>query len=386
MELRRYLTIMRRGWWLAVPAFLAITAVTLVMVLPQPPTYESTTTSVVRPRSLDSSDSLRAFDTLTRGVQINATYATIARSDLIRDRARARLGPSAPNGGMTVNAEVVTGTNVLSISARGRDADAVRDFAAAIGTEAVAYVDGLRESYRLEPLDPATAARRVGPDKPLIIATGVILGALLGVGLALLREYLRSPAPSGPTAAPADQFSPLRREMRRARRNRETFSFGLGRFGAVDSPTNHNSQDPAAGGLKRAAQALQDSLRNDALLASLSGGTFAVMFPGLTATQAEDRLVQELAIASALDPAAAEATANPRTSIAVCEFRHDRFVGDATAAHIAHLLTRTPRPSSSPQPAPAPDMTTPPTPHQPPPATRTSTGDYQDQEGTRHGG
>jgi uncharacterized protein involved in exopolysaccharide biosynthesis len=53
MEIRRYVVILRRWWWLTLPAFVLTTGFTLFLVLRQPPVYESRATFVVAPRSLD---------------------------------------------------------------------------------------------------------------------------------------------------------------------------------------------------------------------------------------------------------------------------------------------------------------------------------------------
>jgi capsular polysaccharide biosynthesis protein len=175
---------------------LVTVGLTGAMVVPKPDVYKSSASFVVRPHELSGGDEIRAFDTLIRGVSINATYASIARSKLIRDRAKATLGPTFDATGLKISAEVVTGTNILSISVRGGDPQLVRDFAAAVATETVAYVDTVDDAYRLEPLDsPALPKRPLDNRKSLTIALGGVLGLLLGVWLALFVEYLCTPSP-----------------------------------------------------------------------------------------------------------------------------------------------------------------------------------------------
>ncbi|HEV8296155.1 MAG TPA: hypothetical protein VGQ20_02620 [Acidimicrobiales bacterium] len=175
-------------------AFLVTIGSTGAMVVPKPDVYKSSASFVVRPHELSGGDEIRAIDTLIRGVSINATYASIARSKLIRDRAKASLGPAFDATGLKVSAEVVTGTNILSISVRGLDPRRARDFAVAIAAETVAYVDDVVEAYRLEPLDvPAVPKQPIDARKSLTIVIGAVLGIVLGVWLALLVEYIRSP-------------------------------------------------------------------------------------------------------------------------------------------------------------------------------------------------
>jgi capsular polysaccharide biosynthesis protein len=204
VELRRYLEVSRHWWWLVSLALLAAAAVTVASVASQTPTYQSSASFLVRPRSDDASEDARAFDALIRGVTINTTYASIARSQLIRDRAEERMDPEARADEMSVSAKVLTDTNIVSLSVKGPDADHVLALTNAISAEAVEYVNGLSDVYVLQPLDaPTRADDPIATNRTLTISIGVVLGLALGVGLALLVEYLRrGPATPGAGDAP----------------------------------------------------------------------------------------------------------------------------------------------------------------------------------------
>jgi capsular polysaccharide biosynthesis protein len=208
VELRRYLEVSLRWWWVVALAFVATTAVTVASVAAQSATYESSATFVVRPRPVDPSLDARAFDALIRGVTINTTYASVARSQLIRDRAEEQLDPAARRDDMSVSAKVLTDTNIVSLSVEGPDPDNVVDLATAISVETIEYVNGLTDVYVLEPLDePSRPDSPVATNKMLTILVGLVLGVVLGIGMAMLVEYLRK-APAEPAASGASSAAP----------------------------------------------------------------------------------------------------------------------------------------------------------------------------------
>jgi capsular polysaccharide biosynthesis protein len=185
-----------RRWWVVLIAFLITTALTIMWVSPKPSEYKSSGTYVVQPRS-DPNDpnSLRGNEVLGRGTSINATYALIARSDAIQNESEARL-PSIPQDAHPrIEAEAVTGTNAVTISAKARDAKTAHALAVAAGTETIEKIDALQQPFILAPLDPPELpSRPVDSRKPLTIALGALLGLIVGLALAALLDriaYLR---------------------------------------------------------------------------------------------------------------------------------------------------------------------------------------------------
>jgi len=196
VELRRYLQVSRRWWWAVALAFITTAAVTASTVAFQAPTYKSSATFVVRPRPVEASEDARAFEALIRGVTINTTYASIARSELVRDRAERQLEPAAREDDMSVSAKVLTDTNIVSIDVTGPDPEHVLAMANAVSAETVEYVNGLSDVYVLQPLDePTLPESPVATNRMLTISIGILLGLVVGVGLAMLVEYLHA----GPT-------------------------------------------------------------------------------------------------------------------------------------------------------------------------------------------
>jgi uncharacterized protein involved in exopolysaccharide biosynthesis len=195
MDLTYYLRVVGRHWFVAVIGLVITVGLTAVFVQRQPSVYQSTGTMVVRPRPVNTEDGVRAIDTLTRGVEISSTYATIARSDLIRDRAKANIDPELDISGTSISSEVVTSTSILEVSVTGGDPDVVHALAAEVTRQTVAYVGELQEVFELQIIDePQLPDDPIAPNRPLMLATGAVFGIIVGVLFALIAEAVSGPA------------------------------------------------------------------------------------------------------------------------------------------------------------------------------------------------
>lgn len=197
MELKAYLRILLRRWWIVVPAFLITLSATSALTFREPPIYRSSATYVLKLGSgfQDDKGFVSALDILSRRAEIAATYTEVATSRLIKQQAADALGLSmAQRGDYSVSSRAIGGTNVLEISVEGLDPTLARDFTNAIGSQTIAYVGNLYETYELESLDQASLHMApISPNYSLNLALGAILGLVLGGGLAFLAEYLRAP-------------------------------------------------------------------------------------------------------------------------------------------------------------------------------------------------
>lgn len=189
MDLFEYLQVMGRRWLFTAIGFLLTAGLTFIFVDSQPSVYESSGTFVVRPRTTDSADSLKAIDALTRGVEISTTFAHVASSDLVKQRAEERLDEALRQSDLAVSSEVLTSTNVIEVSVRGGDPQAVHALATAIGEETIAYVSELQRVFDLRVLDaPRVPRQPVAPKRGLLLGTGMVLGLGVGMVFALLAE------------------------------------------------------------------------------------------------------------------------------------------------------------------------------------------------------
>ncbi len=297
MELRRYLDAVARNRLVAITTLVVVTAITSVFVIQQPWVYESSGTFVVRPRSQDSAETVRAIDTLIRGVEINSTYATIARSELIKNLAAAQLSEEVSTEGFTVRADVVAGTNVLEITVRGTRPNDVAAYATALGNETVEYIFDLNDAFELRPLDPPTVPRRpVGPNKPLTIALGVFLGTGLGIALSVFADYFDRFRRSGKTVRRLNIIDPAtgaynvayfmkRFDQEESRARNSLRSFTVGTLKVSSSLRPDATID--SGALTDVVESGMSLLRAEDILSHVGDGTFAVLLPDLDIATAE---------------------------------------------------------------------------------------------------
>ncbi len=284
MEIRRYLKILRDHWILVAVCFSLTLGLTIAFVAQQPWVYQSGGTLIVRPRASTADEIVQAFNTLNRGVEINSTYAAIARSDLVRDRAAEQVGQS--KGGIRVNSDVVTGTNMIRISVESTDPDKSFAFAQAIGAETVAYVDALHDAYELQPLDPPQAPNSPsGPNKPLTIVIGAVFGFLLGWVLAFLVDYFSRAAGRKTSFEILDPVSGMfnadyfqlrmREEIARLDGAPSTFSVGILKLEDLE-----DEDRPVEGATIRAVgDLLSEALRPQDVLCATEPRTLSTIFP-----------------------------------------------------------------------------------------------------------
>jgi capsular polysaccharide biosynthesis protein len=350
VELRRYLRVISRHRRLTALAFLVTSVATFVLVFLQPPVYESTGTALIHPRLRDQGDAIDASDLLIRGVKIGETYATVARSSMIRDRAEDTLDPDLKVSGIAVAAEVVTDTNVLSISARGTDPVAAQALSAAVMDATVNYSISLSDAYVISPLDaPEVADTPVGPNKGLTIAIGLILALLLAVVAALFAEYLRgglerqSSAEDERTGLLNEGFLSKRlwEEISRADRTDRTFALASFRVGLRRSGDDDDGwRPPSDPDLRRIGELLPLTASPEVVIAHLGGGAFGAILPDMDRPAAYRMLARwEAGIGAVLDSHVPEAAIDPRFAEGICLYRSQAFDGDREAIRLARQLT-----------------------------------------------
>jgi capsular polysaccharide biosynthesis protein len=298
MELRRYLTVVRRHWIIALLGLVAALSMSVYHTSKQQEYFETKVTFVIRPRLLETDQIVRANETLARGTEINSTYAAIARSSLIKSRARESTDPAVIEGvRLRIRSEAVPGTSLVRVTVRGFEPKAVGAFATSVAEVFKDYIDKLNDVYTLAPLDaPTIPSSPAGPNNQLTLVVGAVLGALLGISVAFFAEYIRQPYHAARTVNIVDpesdafnrEFFEMRfdQELSRVEHSGSIFSLAVLRADldlSADGKTKGGDFDD----LRDVRDELITTLRPEDLLAYLGDNTFAILYPDLLDSEAE---------------------------------------------------------------------------------------------------
>jgi len=353
VELKIYLRVLLKKWWIVSPAFLVTITATIVLTFTQAPTYRSVATFIVAPgRSFEDMRSfVSGLDTLSKRAEIASTYAEVASSRMIKSQAASELGLTADEKrSLTVESQLLAGTNVIEIAVEGNDPLLVRDFANMVGEKTIVYVEELYEVYDLKPLDPAiTPAAPVKPNKVLNLALGVFSGLVLGGGLAFFSEYLQTPLESIANLSILDEQTGaynkeyfrqrLAEEMSRAKRNRYPLSLVLMDVDQLKT-TRATSFHEYGEVLRRVTVFLRQSLRREDIIARIEGTVFAFLLPDTPEEEAKATM-EQLQTRLSWNPFEIERSGiklNLNGTAGIVAYQHNGTTPDEFLSQASHVL------------------------------------------------
>ncbi|AXT86215.1 capsular biosynthesis protein [Aeromicrobium sp. A1-2] len=200
MELRQLLRTLRRRWKFAVASFLLGIIGAAVLTSAITPTYQSQARIYV---TATSTGTLDAYNLSIYSAQRVASYADLAKDPAVLQRVIKQVGLDiTPDElGPRVSATAVPNTVILQITVTDEDPQVARDLARAEGNEIVKLVATLEAPGKTadgeEQASPIIArlagdasydANPVSPNLTINLAVGAILGLLIGVAGAVLRD------------------------------------------------------------------------------------------------------------------------------------------------------------------------------------------------------
>ncbi len=293
MELRAYLKILLRSWWIIIPAFLITLTASVVFSYTRPDIYQASATFIVSPSASirELSDLIGGFNNISfRDGSIVTTYAEVFVTRTIVDTATRKLGLSFEElKEYSFRSVVLPDTNLIKLTVEGTSPQLTRDLANAIGAETIEYVSGLYEIYDVKLLDPAVLPRSpVQPSKARNVAFGAVFGLMLGVSLAFLKEYLKVPEivdyltiVDTQTGLYNEQYflMRLKEEISRARNHGHSLALALMSIDRFDQLGELYSPEIKEIALKKVALYLKQYLKEETLMARLGDDKFAFLLP-----------------------------------------------------------------------------------------------------------
>lgn len=196
MELRLYIQMLRRGWWIVVLTALASLAVSLALSYTAVPQYRATARFLISPSpSLTSATNvIDSLNTLDRQ-SVVSTYAEIMSSTKIQTDALNFLKLAPANlVDYTIQAVVLPSSSVLELNVTASDPQRAAQLANAIGFQTIDFAHRLNQLYDLNFLDQAVPpVLPISPNPARDAGVALGLGLIAGVALAVVGEQIQIP-------------------------------------------------------------------------------------------------------------------------------------------------------------------------------------------------
>lgn len=292
MELRFYFSMIKRGWWLiAISMLVALNASLIVSYFFTTPMYEVEARFIISPNvELFSreQDLVRSLETLDKR-SIVSTYAEVINSAQVYKNTLELL-QSDPNdlANYTRAVVVIPDANIIQFYVRGPDPQIAMTLANAVGQNAIGYINNLYQIYEISFIDHAVAPEKPFSPRPMQNAVlSLAIGAVIGIGLAILREQLSATIESLRQRRIIDnESSAFSREYfertLRTEINKEpyqTLSVGLVALDGIEGFADYISQTFLNTILRNIVEILKDQLRGNDIVARYSKYSFVVLLP-----------------------------------------------------------------------------------------------------------
>lgn len=303
MEIRLYLQMLLRSWWIIALAALVALVASLGASYLAVPQYQATARFIINPSAAitTSADVVRSLDTLDRP-SVAATYVEVMNSQRIFSDAVTALGINPADASLsayTVQAIVLPSSSVLQLSVTGPNPNVAAELANMIGNQSINYAKRVNSVYNMEFLDSAVADPVPFSPLPLRDASlALVLGLFGGAVLAILSEQIRMPIEALRRRTLIDQVSSAftrrhfqsRLEEEQARSQTGDIGLGLiqleGLTGLADTLPTILAQQL----YQEVTRRLRNELRGNDIVGRWGAVEFAVMLPSTPAVAAERTL------------------------------------------------------------------------------------------------
>ena len=303
MEIRLYLQMLLRSWWIIALGALVAVAASLGVSYLAVPQYQATARFIINPSAAitTSADVVRSLDTLDRP-SVAATYVEVMNSQRIFVDSVTALNIDPADRSLAaynVQAIVLPSSSVLQLTVSGPNPNVAAEMANMIGNQSINYAKRVNSVYNMEFLDSATPDTVPVSPLPLRDASlALVLGIFGGAILAILSEQIRMPIEALRRRTIIDQESSAftrryfqgRLEEEQARSQSGDIGLGLiqleGLTGLVDRLPSILAQQL----FQEVTRRLRNELRGNDIVGRWGDVEFAVMLPSTPAAAAERTL------------------------------------------------------------------------------------------------
>ena len=196
MNIKMYFRMIQKGWWIIVLTVLATLNVILIIDMFSAPIYEATTRMIVLPNaeSFAGKDFVSSLSSLDNS-SIVTTYADVFDSEFNQQAFINTLNLTEEEiTEYSQSTVVLPDSNVLEIYVSGPNAEITAKWANGVARTGIDYMRNLYQVYEVNILDAAVVPTEpISPRPARDLSLGGVLGLLVGVILAILRDQLRIP-------------------------------------------------------------------------------------------------------------------------------------------------------------------------------------------------
>ena len=309
MEIKLYLRMLQKGWWIIALTILVAINVALITSYFTKPIYQASASYSVSPSaSLAGSDqdvlnSLEALDKRS----IIQTYAEFLNSQRIYEETVQAMGLSMEELAETSKSTVVLpDANILVLTIQGPDAVLIADLANKVGKNAIDNIKQLYKVYDINPLDPASVPSiPIRPQPVRDAGVAALLGLVIGAALAIVSGQVRVPLEAYKQRASLDAVSNVynRRYIQNRldewtlKGNPEPYSLGMIRLNSLRDMIDTLPANVVQQLLREVTATFKKELRGNDLIGRWNDTTFVLVLPStpeIAATRTVERIRAKL--------------------------------------------------------------------------------------------
>lgn len=196
MELKHYIQMLQRGWWIVALTTLLAVNIALIASYATTPTYRANAKFIISPSPeiISGRDVVTSLEALDKR-SIISTYAEFLNSRKVYLEALAALGlQESQLRDYRFSTVVLPDANIIELSVLGPNPELAALLANTLGQRAIANISLIYRAYDISVLDSAVAPLiAINPQPIRDTSLAIVLGLIGGSALAILSEQIRVP-------------------------------------------------------------------------------------------------------------------------------------------------------------------------------------------------